>query len=154
MSEQERPEELDYQTYKSLLDLWARENPIKTAKLQVLLAVNALLVSAVNISGGIRASKWYVYFGGAIFSLIWMFSIGRTALFQDVWQIKIADLRRQHPNDPRFSILETKDAQERARPLLRMFGGVPSKWYLLFSPLAFALAWIAILVFALTCGRG
>ena len=75
MTEQERQVELDYQTYKSLLDLWARENPIKTTKLQTLLAVNALLVSAVNISGG----QWYVYLAGAIFSFIWMFSIGRTS---------------------------------------------------------------------------
>jgi hypothetical protein len=154
MCDQEREKEVEYQTYQSLLDLWSKENPIKTTKLQVLLAVNALLVSAVNISGGITAGKWYVYLGGAVFSLIWMFSIGRTALFQDVWQVKIADLRRRHADDPRFSILETKDAQKRVRTMLRMFGGIPSKWYLLFSPLAFALTWIAILVLSLKRGSG
>ena len=90
MTEQERQDERGYATYKSLLDLWAKENPIKTTKLQVLLAVNALLVSTVNISGGINAKQWYVCLAGAAFSLIWMFSIGRTSLFQDVWQIKIA----------------------------------------------------------------
>jgi hypothetical protein len=141
--------ELDYQTYKCLLDLWSRENPIKTTKLQVLLAVNALLVSTVNLSGGIAASKWYVYFAGALFSFIWMFSIGRTSLFQDVWQIKLGDLRARHPHDPRFSILETSAAQRRARPMLRTFGAVSSRWYLLLSPLVFALAWLLILAISL-----
>src|SRR5882672_6976045 len=78
MTEQERQVELDYETYKSLLDLWAKENPIKTTKLQVLLAVNALLVSTVNISGGLHPEQWYVYLAGATFSFIWMFSIAGT----------------------------------------------------------------------------
>lgn len=142
--------ELDYQLYKSLLDLWSKENPIKTTKLQVLLAVNALLVTAVNLSGGIDAEKWYLYAAGAIFSLIWTFSIGRTSLFQDVWEIKIKDLRRRHPDDPRFSILETRDQQKQARLMLRLFGAVPSRWYLLLSPFAFALAWLAVLLIALS----
>jgi len=149
MNDQEKTE-LDYQTYKSLLDLWSKENPIKTTKLQMLLAVNALLVSALNISGGITASKWYLYLAGAIFCFIWMFSIGRTSLFQDAWQIKIEELRKQHQHDPRFSVLETREARKRASPMLQTFGAVSSKWYLLFSPLVFALAWLVILVLALT----
>ena len=139
----------DYETYKALLDLWSRENPIKTTKLQMLLAVNALLVSVVNYSGKIAAAHWYLYAAGAAFSLIWTFSMGRTSLFQDVWQIKIADLRHRHPDDPRFGILETDDALRRARPLLRVFGAIPSKWYLLFSPFLFAVAWLAVLVVSL-----
>jgi hypothetical protein len=139
----------DYDTYKTLLDLWSKENPIKTTKLQVLLAVNALLVSAVNISGGITRGKWYVYLAGGLFSLVWMFSIGRTALFQDVWQIKIADLRALHPGDRRFSILESDGERNRAKPMMRLFGAIPSKYYLLFTPLVLALAWFAILLFSL-----
>jgi len=150
MTEQERQVELDYETYKSLLDLWAKENPIKTTKLQVLLAVNALLVSAVNISGGLHPEQWYVYLAGAIFSFIWLVSIGRTSLFQDVWQIKIAEVQRRHPGDPRFAILDTAAAQQRARPLLRYFGAISSKWYLLFSPLVFALVWLGVLILSLT----
>ncbi|MBI4628882.1 MAG: hypothetical protein HY729_09240 [Candidatus Rokubacteria bacterium] len=149
MNDQERQAERDYQAYQNLLDLWARENPIKTTKLQMLLAVNALLVSALNVSGGIAPGKWSLYLAGALFSVIWTFSIGRTALFQDVWQIKIAALRTRHPDDPRFSILETDEARRRARPLLRRFGAISSKWYLLFSPLAFALAWLAVLACSL-----
>jgi hypothetical protein len=150
MNDQDQQTEIDYQTYKSLLELWSRENPIKTTKLQVLLAVNALLVSAVNISGGIAATRWYVYAAGALFSAIWMFSIGRTSLFQDIWQVKLADLRSRHPNDLRFSILETEHARKRTRPMLQMFGAISSKWYLLFAPLALALAWLIVLIVSLT----
>jgi hypothetical protein len=139
--------ELDLEAYKMLLDLWSRENPIKTAKLQVLLAVNGLLVSAISVSGGFTADKWFVYLSGAVFSLIWTFSIGRTSLFQDIWQIKMGELQKRYPADPRFSILEIADAKKRTRPMMRLFGGISSKWYLLFSPLGFAIAWLAILFF-------
>ncbi|SRR6266567_6787682 len=132
MTEQERQVEVDYETYKSLLDLWAKENPIQDHEAAG--SPRALLVSA----GGIHPEQWYVYLAGAVFSFIWMFSIGRTALFQDVWQIKIAEVQRRHPDDPRFAILDTAAAQQRARPLLRALGAISSKGYLLFSPLVFA----------------
>lgn len=135
--------ERDYQAYRVLVELWSKENPIKTAKLQVLLAVNALLVSAVNVSGG----NWYIYLAGALFSFIWMFSIGRTSLFQDVWQIKIKELQDRYPNDPRFSILDTDRYQKQAGWMLQAFGALSSKWYLLFSPLVFGLAWLTVLIF-------
>ncbi|MCH7761763.1 hypothetical protein IIA15_10265, partial [candidate division TA06 bacterium] len=147
MKEDFEQSEQDFETYKMLLELWSRENPIKTTKLQVLLAVNGLLVSAVSLSGGFTADKWFVYMAGAIFSLIWTFSIGRTSLFQNIWQIKLKELRDRYPNDPRFSILETNAARKRARLLLRFFGGISSKWYLLFSPFGFAITWLAILIF-------
>lgn len=139
----------DYEAYRALLDLWSRENPIKTTKLQMLLAVNALLVSVVSYTSTVAAPRWYLYLAGAGFSLIWTFSIGRTSLFQDVWKIKLADIRRRHPDDPRFAILETDDALRRARPLLRTFGAIPSKWYLLFSPLLLTVVWLLALVVAL-----
>jgi hypothetical protein len=139
----------DYEAYRVLLELWSRENSIKTTKLQMLLAVNALLVSAASYTSAVAAPRWYLYLAGAAFSLIWTFSIGRTALFQDVWQIKLAEIRRRHPADVRFAILDTGDARRRARPLVRMFGALPSRWYLLFSPLLFAVVWLIALVVAL-----
>ncbi|HWR83809.1 MAG TPA: hypothetical protein VN285_10955 [Candidatus Deferrimicrobium sp.] len=136
----------DFEVYKLLLELWAAENPIKTNKLQVLLAANAILISATGVAGGLTADKWYIYVAGAVFCLVWTLSIGRTALFQKAWQIKLDQLRQRHPEDARFTILETSEAEKRARPILRLLGGVSSKWYLLFSPLVFALAWIVVLL--------
>jgi len=139
-------EQRDFDTYKMVVDLWSRENPIKTTKLQVLLAVNALLVSALNFSGGLKPENWHIYLAGSIFSLVWTFSIGRTCLFQDVWQIKAAEFRKRYPNDPRFSLLETAEEQKQVRPLIRRFGFVPSKYYLLFTPFGFTVIWLLILV--------
>jgi hypothetical protein len=141
--------ERDYTNYRVLLDLWSKENPIKTTKLQVLLAVNGLMASAVNLSGGVSGAKWYIYLAAAVFCFIWMFSIGRTVLFQDVWQRKLQELHERYPKDSRFAILQTREYQARVSPLARAFGAVPSKWYLLFSPLVFALSWLAVLVISL-----
>lgn len=138
--------ENDYETYRQLLHLWQSENPIKTIKLQVLLAVNALLVAAVGLAGGFAHDLWYVYATGMVFDLIWTFSIGRTALFQDLWQARLRELQRRYPDDPRFSILDNDRLRAQSRWMLRIVGAVPSRWYLLLSPLAFAIIWFAILV--------
>jgi len=107
--------EHDYETYKLLLNLWQSENPIKTNKLQVLLAVNGLLVSAVSLSGGFVPELWYVFVAGMIFNLIWTFSIGRTSLFQDLWQARLLELQNRYPNDSRFSVLDNERYRAQAR---------------------------------------
>ena len=138
--------EKDFEIYKILLDLWSKENPIKTTKLQVLLVVNGLLVSAINVSGGgFTQKQWFVYLAGGVFNLIWTFSIGRTALFQESWQMKLDELRKRHPDDLRFSILETAEYRQQAAGVLRAFGCIPSRWYLLFSPFMFAITWFLVL---------
>ena len=137
----------DYETYQMVMDLWSRENPIKTSKLQVLLLVNAILVAGVNVSGGgLTGEKWFVYVAGAVFCLIWTLSIGRTALFQEAWQLKLEALGDAHPDDPRFAAHRTRGERARAPLLLRTTGKVPSSWYLVFSPIAFTAAWLVILV--------
>jgi hypothetical protein len=141
---------LDYDTYRTLLDLWKSENPIKTNKLQVLLAVNALLVSGLKVSGDvIDPDNWLVHLAGAVFSAIWTLSIGRTALFQEIWQMKLTRLQHKWKDDPRFQILDTRQDKREAPALLRRFGFVPSRLYLLFSPFAFAAAWVILLVASL-----
>ena len=137
--------EHDFETYKLLLNLWQSENPIKTNKLQVLLAVNGLLVSAVSLSGGFGPELWYVYVAGAVFSLIWTFSIGRTSFFQDLWQARLLELQKRYPGDSRFSVLDNARYRSQARLLVRVFGAVPSRWYLLVSPFAFAIIWLVVL---------
>jgi hypothetical protein len=137
----------DYEIYRMAMDLWSKENPIKTNKLQVLLVVNGLLVSAINVSGGgFNQQKWSLYLTGAVFSLIWTFSIGRTSLFQEAWQMKLDALQRAHPDDPRFAVHRTRNERERAPVFLRYAGMVPSKWYLVYAPFAFALAWLTVLL--------
>ena len=140
----------DFETYQLLLDLWMQENPIKTNKLQVLLAVNALLVSALSLSPGSGREDWYVYVAGACFCLIWTFSIGRTSLYQAVWQQKLNELAATHEGDARFHAHVAGAHRAKAAMALRILGGISSKWYLLFAPVAFALGWMGALVYVLS----
>ncbi len=137
----------DYEVYKQLIDLWAKENPIKTNKLQVLLVVNGLLLTAINVSGGFQEKNWPIYLGGAIFSLIWVLSIGRTSLIQKIWQVKINKIANQHSNESRFQIHEYKDDIKNAPMFLRVVGGVSSKYYLVGAPFLFCVIWLCLFLY-------
>ena len=119
--------EKDYESYKALLDLWTKENPIKTNKLQVLLVVNGLLLSAVSMSGGFVPKNWPIYLGGAVFSLVWVLSIGRTSLFQKIWQAKMNELAARYREDQRFQIHDKRLHIDKAPRFLQAIGGVSSQ---------------------------
>ena len=143
------PNKAPWEEYRELLALWKSENPIKTTKLQVLLAVNAGLVSVIQIKGGFTAVNWPVYLAGAFFSLIWTVSMARTSLFQKVWQMKLRDLAERHKGDSRFQITVTREFIKRAPKPLQFLGGISSKYYLLGAPVVLSVAWIVGLVYVL-----
>ena len=132
----------DWHTYQQLLRLWQAENPIKTIKLQYLCLTNAVLLSALQLSGGIIAGSTLLMLGGAILNLVWTLSIGRTALFQKAWKNKLDEIAKRHSHDTRFQLLQIKEAEAQAPQWLRLLGGVSSKYYLLGTPVFFALAWL------------
>ncbi|MGR9052116.1 MAG: RipA family octameric membrane protein [Gammaproteobacteria bacterium] len=140
-------EERDYEAYKSYVQLWKDENPIKTNKLQVLLIVNGLLVSALQVAGGFEPKNWFLFLAGAVFSFIWVLSIGRTSLFQKVWQIKANEISGKYPNDQRFFILNTAEAKKKSPAWLQVLGSVSSKYYLLGAPLLFSFLWLVSLLY-------
>ena len=142
-------EEKDYEAYKVYLDLWKSENPIKTNKLQVLLLVNGLLVSAVQVAGGFERKNCFLFLAGSLFSFVWVLSIGRTSLFQKVWQIKINKISSKYGHDPRFGMLNTADAEKDAPVWLRALGSVSSKYYLLGAPLLFSFLWFVTFIYVL-----
>src|SRR5262245_34956107 len=129
-----RDEKRDFEAYQLLLNLWVQENPIKTNKLQALLLVNTLLITAVGFDKMDAGWKAYVYAAGVAFNVIWVLSIGRTALYQDLWQMKLRDLASHHTADPRFEILEVSEQKKHAHPFFRAVGGVSSRWYLVLTP--------------------
>ena len=139
----------DLQAYHALLDLWRQENPIKTIKLQFLLAVNGFLLGVVQLNGGFVLANWPLCLGGAVLSLVWTLSLGRTSLFQKVWQIQLRDLAAKYPDDPRFQVAVRDEAIEQAPGWLRLLGGVSSKYYLLGAPVVFFLGWAATLFYVL-----
>ncbi|MDR4506971.1 MAG: hypothetical protein MRJ65_01825 [Candidatus Brocadiaceae bacterium] len=144
-------EDKDYEAYKTYLGLWESENPIKTNKLQVLLIVNGLLVSAVQVAGGFTRDNWFLFLAGASFSFIWVLSIGRTSLFQKVWQTKAKAIaeKTENMNDPRFQAFNTEAEEEKAPIWLRILGSIPSKYYLLGAPVLFSIIWFALLLYVL-----
>ena len=138
--------ERDYASYRLLVDLWARENPIKTAKLLVLLATNALLIAAVGVAGGFVMKNWPLCLAGAAFSLIWALSLGRTVLFQEGWRLKIREIAERYPGDERFQVLEAAGERARAPLITRVMGAVPSSYYLLGAPVLLCLVWGGMLL--------
>lgn len=138
--------ERDYASYQLLVDLWARENPIKTAKLLVLLATQALLISAVSVAGGFILTNWPLCLTGAAFSVVWVLSLGRTSLFQEGWRLKIREIAARYPEDARFQVLEAAGERGKAPLILRVMGAVPSVYYLVGTPLLLCLAWCATLL--------
>ncbi|MGQ3683830.1 MAG: RipA family octameric membrane protein [Candidatus Loosdrechtia sp.] len=147
--DRDREKEKDYEAYKTYIQLWKDENPIKTHKLQVLLIVNGILVSAIQIAGGFEKKNWFLFLAGVVFSCIWVLSIGRTSLFQKVWQIKAKMISDKYPSDQRFDILHTTKAEKGAPSWLKALGSFPSKYYLLGAPLLFSLLWLASLLYVL-----
>ena len=139
--------EKDYEIYRQLVDLWARENPIKTSKLQMVLVVNGLLLTAVSINGGFVAQNWPIYLGGTLLCLVWVLSIGRTLLFQKIWQVKISDLAGKYPDDSKFQIHQYKEHMKRVPRLLQIVGGVPSKYYTIGTPFVFGVGWLFLFLY-------
>ena len=136
----------DLAAYGQLLTLWMQENPIKTTKLQVLLAVNGGLASIVPFMPSAWTERGFVYLIGAVLSGVWLLSIGRTVLYQQLWSKKLSALEQAHPDDPRFSITNVDAVEATVPGWMRALGGVSSKYYLLGAPLAFALGWFALFV--------
>ena len=141
--------EKDYEIYKQLMGLWAKENTIKTSKLQTLLLTNALLLVGVSINDGFVVKNWPIYLGGTFVCLIWLFSIGRTVLFQKQWQSKMAHIAAKYPNDIRFQIHRDSKDTEDLSMLLRVIGGISSKYYLIGTPFIFVFVWLIALLYFL-----
>ncbi len=144
MSDEDRTQ-LDLAAYATLVELWRQENPIKTTKLQTLLAVNAGLIAVATLNGGMAEINAMVFVCGLLFSGVWTLSIARTVLSQQAWKVKITEISARHPGDPRFLVLDTEAAEQRVPRWLRVLGGVSSKYYLVASPLLLCVGWLIAL---------
>ena len=139
--------EKDYEIYKQLLDLWTKENPIKTSKLQMLLLANTLLLVAVTLNDGFVAKNWPLYLGGTLACFVWVLSIGRTSLFQEIWQTKLMNLAAIHLEDSRFQVHHHQEEIEKISVFLRAMGGISSKYYLLGTPFLLGVLWLCLLFY-------
>lgn len=133
--------EHELHSYNKVLELWQAENPIKTIKLQFLLATNAGLVGFLSLSSGSAAM---LAVAGVVLNIIWTLSIARTSLFQKAWKNKLDEIALRHLTDARFQILNIKEATASAPAWLRILGGVSSHYYLIGAPVGLAFAWLLI----------
>ena len=133
-----RKEQLAVEKYKLLFELWMSENPIKTSKLHLLIITNSILVSASLLTGYI----FWIALVGFLFSLIWVLSIGRTLSFQHHWESQMEDLRKKYSNNILFQI-------HRVEAKFPIWGRVSSRYYLLGTPIATAIAWLATMLYVL-----
>ena len=131
-------EKLAVDEYRLIFDLWKSENSIKTTKLQVLLATNAILVSAFFLSGRVI----WIALAGFAFSMVWIFSIGRTISYQEHWQSLLEDMMKRYESTHMFQIHKVK-----IKPPI--WGRIPSKYYLLGTPITAALCWLIVFIYHL-----
>lgn len=143
MSSLNRDEEIAVDKYTLLFNLWMSENSVKTNKLQMLMATNAILVAALTIS---QNPIGWIAVAGFTFSLVWVFSIGRTVAYQKRWQDQMEVLRTGFPTIPLFNIHSTKTKEP-------IWGRVPSRYYLLGTPIGTTLAWLVVIIRALVAGH-
>lgn len=134
-------EQFAVEKYKILLQLWASENPIKTQKIRALLLLNSILVPGFLLT----QKSIYVALVGFAFSLVWVFSLGRTIAFQHHWRTQMEKLRRQHRENP---ILEIHAEEQE----LEFYGRVPSKYILLGSVAISTVVWLLVVQFAWLSG--
>jgi hypothetical protein len=129
--------------YKILNDLWTAENSVKTNKLQMLMATNAILVSALALSN--QPVVW-IAVAGFVFSVVWIFSIGRTVVSQELWANQMKRLRTQFDHNPIFEIHDEKHDTRKKGPF---WGRISSKYYLLGTPIGTTIAWFAVIIYTL-----
>lgn len=134
-------EQLAVEQYKILLQLWASENPIKTQKMRALLLLNSILVPSFILT----EQSVYIALVGFAFSLVWVFSLGRTIAFQHHWLTQMEKLHSQYRDNPILGI----HAEEQE---LEFYGRVPSKYILLSSVVVSTVVWLLVLQFAWLSG--
>ena len=108
----------DYESYRELLRCWRAENSIKTLKFQYLLLSNTILVAVISVSTRTAISPW-LYAVATLISLAWLFSLGRTLLFQKAWQLRLQQMADHYPDDHRFHIAITFDIIRRNKKFVR-----------------------------------
>src|ERR1700752_3823514 len=111
--------ERDYEAYRQLLELWKHENPIKTVKLQFLLAVNAGLGAVTQLAD----ARWPLFALGGFLCAVWLLSIGRPVLSQQHWKHRLNALARKPVSDSRFQVLDVSEVENAPSAWLRVFGG-------------------------------
>lgn len=129
------------EAFKSLVHLWSAENSVKTAKLQFYGVISSILAAALTVGD----PRWPVAVAGAAFSLVWLFSIGRTMSFQDGWKDRMREIWETDKDHPLYSTFFSSRSHA-------WYGVVPADIILLGTPAAGGVVWASILIALLVSG--
>lgn len=127
--------------YKLLVSLWTSENQVKTAKLQAFALVSSIFVSAFILVPGARL---FIALIGMLFSVVWLFSIGRTLHYQSCWRSQIDEIRGKYKDNAIMFDIFNPETLNMPKPGL--FSKISSKRILLGMPLAATFVWLATLL--------
>ncbi len=128
---------------RTLYQLWAEENRVKTQKLTTYFTAQSILLTAFNLGPDSRALVAAV---GAAFCLVWFFSIGRTMAFQDIWKEKIVSILRVAPISVQAAFDFYPTSQDKKN--LPWYGRLSATYVLLWPPAVGFLVWLVALGFA------
>jgi hypothetical protein len=134
----EREEQIAVEKYRLLLDLWKSENLSKTNQLQMLMAANSLLVLGFFLAG----QSFWIALVGFLFSLVWILSLGHTIYLQTHWRAQMEVLRERCAGNALFQIQSAE-----LKP--SVWGKVPSRYYILGTPIVATTAWLVVLLYLL-----
>jgi hypothetical protein len=134
----EQEELMALEKYRLLLDLWKSENLNKTNQLLMLMATNSLLVLAFFLA---EQTPW-IALVGFLFSFVWILSLGHTVSLQNHWRAQMEILRERCAH---YALFQIHSAEIRPS----FWGKVSSRYYLLGTPIAITISWLAVLLYTL-----
>ncbi len=127
-----------FELLKTLHEMWRHENDIANKKIAIFFTVQSILMISFAASTVITSIL------GFSISIIWFLSLGRTIVYRQHWDshaIKLSsDLSEK--SKAYYQIFPTIDEKKK----MAWYGKVPSKIFLLGTPLFCALLWGVILV--------
>ncbi len=130
---------------KTLYQLWSGENSGKTQKLTLFFTAQSILVAGYSLGS---TTLYLIPIIGMAFSLLWLFSIGRTVAFQACWKAKIDTLLSNAPESvcKEFDFYPTVEDKK----MMPFYGKMPGKYILLGPPVVGVPFWLGVFIHALT----
>lgn len=129
---------------KMFLSLWMGENDIKTKKLNYFFIVQAILITVISLKIEVKL-QILVACVGIFVSFILYFSIGRTVVFQRLWEQLIRGVLIKNEGLDAAEMLAIFDG----RIKFPFYGSIPSKTLALFPPIFLITVWFFVFVYLL-----
>jgi len=123
--------------YKLLLDLWARENSVKTSQIAALGVITSILLAAFSYFPSSEILGKIIPVIGIFVAILWFFSIGNTVSHQKEWAKQIYEIENNYPDVAK--IFSQQKAEKKA-----FYGRAKASWVILGLPILAMFFWILL----------